>query len=256
MFSGILGPLILRVIKNQQIAQTRIAKGTMKQTAATIKSSQTFGLASKLGGKIRLSFKNYTMQNLDTDACGRITGQLVGILQQARDEETGRFSFDAQSFDSLSDFTFNTNSPLKKWLLINPKINLADGQLKINWPGAKSRLPVKFPAKAKACKITMAVTFFRLQAGYRLFEPLSQQIIIKADQQPLAAQEFVFTVPAGCLCIVSYFLSYLNSSASYGQVINSKMFNPAGIVTAVITPGTYVENAEFSWVSMNDLQFN
>jgi hypothetical protein len=255
MFSGILGPIVLRIVGGEQIASTRVEKGKMKKTSGMIKASETFGLGSKLGGKIRLCFKSYTKQFTDTANASRLSAIMSALLRQARDENDGLFSFDEHSFDSLSDYDFNNQSPLKKWLLVQPEINFDEGRIKISLPRVKLRTALKFPARAAVCNLTMVVTFFRLEDGYRLAAPLTHELTLLKDQLMFEDLDFSFPVPDGCLCILGFFLTYLSSGGPYGVELNNKKFNPAGIVSAILTPGTFVEDESLGWFPMIDLKF-
>lgn len=254
LFTGILGPIVLKIVAGEQIATTRVEKGKMKKTPRMRKASDTFGLGSKLGGKIRLCFKSQTKQLMDTANVSRLSAILFELLKQARNEEDPFFSFDEHSFDSLAGYDFNSLSPLRKWLLVQPEIHFAESQIKISWPSLKLRTALKFPAKASLCKLTTAVTFFRLEDGYRLALPLKQELILPRDQLMMEDLECTFPVPDGCLCILGFFLTYLTSAGPYGVELNSKKLNPAGIVWTIITPGTFIDDNNLGWFPMIDFK--
>lgn len=255
LFSGILGPVILKVVAGKQIASTKIKKGSMKKTPGMLKASNNFGLASKLGGKIRLNFVKQTKGLMDPGNCGRLASHLVDVLTQVQVRETQLFNFEEQSFDSVVGYSFNSLSPLRKWLLVQPEIKSAEGQMQIVWPKLRLRSAIRFPLRASLCTITMAVTFFRLEEGYRLFGSLSQQLLLATDQQDLEASVFSFAVPDGCLCLLGLFLNYRTVAGPYGQELNNEKFNPAGIAAAIFTPGEFTHNENLNWVSMIDLKF-
>jgi hypothetical protein len=254
-FSGILGPVVLRIRNGEQVASTKIKKGSMKKTTGMKKASTNFGLASKLSGKIKLSFGKNTKGLTDSDHFGRLTGNLVAMLKASQDPDTRLFNFEAQSFDTLIGYNFNIHSPLNKWLLAGPQINFAEGQIQVRWPAMKLPAALRFPAEATHCKLTMAFSYFRLLDGYRLYAPLSNELIFTAEQDVFDPGVSSFAVPEGCLCLLGLFLTYFSGTATYQRELNTEKFSPAGIAATMVMPGEFIDNNEFDWVQIIGLEF-
>jgi hypothetical protein len=221
-FSGIIGPYVLKVRNNRQYIATRVVKGKLKRTPTMIKIQRTFGMASSLASKIRLGFENYIDKLQDEKSQARLTGDIYRIFIEVRNPETQLYSFHTDTFDRLTGFDFNISSPQKNWLLVNPQLNFQKGALKINWPAGKNRSMVKFPANGKICKISMVVNFFRLEEGFMTYSPIYQHFLVNKDEGVLPAQEFAFTIPDGCFCVVGLFQNYSTNEGSFGQQLNTK----------------------------------
>lgn len=220
-----------------------------------INTSATFGMVSSLASMIRWGFHNYINNLQDAESQGRLTGDLNRILQEVRDPETRLYRFHADTFKSLEDFNFNIHSPQKKWLLVDPQLTFQQGEVKLNWPSGKPGSVVKFHANASICKISMVLTFFRLQEGIRSYCPTYQHFLLKSDEEVLPVQEFTFAIPEGCFCVLGLFQSYSTYEGTFGQLLNTKKFSPSAIRAAIITPGTYVEEGKFRWTEMKKLKF-
>jgi hypothetical protein len=254
--SGVLGPLVLKVVDDQQYVSTRVAKGTLKKTEEMIKASATFGMASMLAGKIRRGFQIYIDKLQDRDSSGRLTGNVFQLLKQVRDPETQFYSFTNDTFEDLVNFDFNAHSPQKKWLLAQPEIKFEKSEVQISWPEEKVRSMVKFPAQATVCKISMAMICFRLEDGYRSYMPVSRHLFVNKEQQISQAQDFSIPVPDGCLVLLGIFQYYYTSTGNNGRMLNHKKLSPAAICAATITPGEYLEEDKFRWVLMDKPKFD
>lgn len=256
MFSGIIGHVIFKIVKGKQRVTPRPAPGTVRLTEASLKAASTFGMASMLGSKIRLSLSSMLKDRVDYDVTGRVAGALNLILQQARDEDTLKFSFESSSFNSLLGLNFNMQAPINKWLLMSPALTFNEGQLQVSFPQSKTAAALRFPKNATACRLMVAVVYFQLVDGLRCMHPSRQYMMIDQQEENLEINDFNFALPAGCLCIVTTSLIYLSSLKKSAKRLTNLEFNPSSISAAVITSGQFKRSEEFDWICMDELYFN
>lgn len=252
---GIIGPVSLKVLNGIQIVSQSIVPGTMKQTVKTIKAANTFGVASSLACHVREVFNNHINGFADSGMVNRLNGRMVGILNLSRDPETRLYNFENDSFNVLTGFDFNINSPLFKALSIVPYIKFNEGILNITAPAAKVPAKLKFIARSSHCEVVASVGLFRLEEGTRTHSTIDQSILIERQLPNLDQLNFRFNIPNGCLCIISIFLKYYSRIAKRELILNSKKYNPAGICAALLIPGKYEERDKQVWVEMNKLEF-
>jgi hypothetical protein len=254
LFSGVVGPVIFKILRGEQLVTARPKTGTIKQSEGSIKAQSTFGISSKLSGKIRQSFVSLLKNREDSCVSGRVTGALNIILQQVRNKATNRFSFESNAFDSLTDLDFNSEAPMNKYLLVNPVVNFDRQQLTVELLLSKPTASIRFPDNAKACRLTVAVCCFALADGLRFMHPLRKDLMIEKEESKLDVENFNFTVPAGCLCIVTTSLVFLSGSVASGRALSGLKLNPSSISAAVITAGTFSKTEEFPWIEMDGLR--
>jgi len=245
-FKGVLGPVVFKERKGKQQVVTKVTPGTMKQTTATKSSQHTFGMASSLGAHIREAFQ-YDIYGLnDGEMTPRLSGAINQSLNFCRDPESKLYYFVEDSFYTLANFDFNTASKLNHRLGLNPKATVTDGVLKIAFPDHQRPYKLKFPKGSTSCIMTISVTLFRLRDGLRINIPTQQTLTIGLNDAILNGKTFLFDVPDGCLCIAGIFLKYYTNRL----MINNKLFSPAAICDALITPGVFVEDDNLKWVEL------
>ena len=250
---GTVGPVCYRVVDGEQYVYGKTPKGKMKQTAATKKSAVVLGKASRLGQNIRSCFDYDIAGFEDGQMNKRLTGVLAKSLHLSLDEAKDHYTFDAYSFKGIADLEFNQNSPLKDYLRVKPEVIFNTGEVHIFFPEADIRNYLKFPKHGADCELTVAICLVNLKEPGILRRAQRQTIKADTDHQNLSGQEFNFTVPEDCLCIVSVFLKFYSLG---GTLMNSKKFSPAAIIDAVITPGTFAEQKNKLWTKMHDLNFD
>lgn len=108
-------------------------------------------------------------------------------------------------FASLEGFEFNTLSRLFNLMSKRPVSTTEDGTLTVSVPELLIEKELKFPEETFQCKVIVSVSYFRLADGLMASEPDSQSVAVTRDQKYLEEQELVFSLPAGCLCIVAHF---------------------------------------------------
>ncbi|MBB6500703.1 hypothetical protein [Pedobacter cryoconitis] len=244
---GALGPVVYKRYRNKQVVTIKRGRGTVKQTANSQRSSSTFGLSSKLGGKLRYILDNDISGLQDGEMANRMTTIFNLMLSDCRDPKTRVFSFKEYSFRRLADFEFNINSPLRNYLEIKPETTIANGKMQVVFPVLENPPRLKFPEESSSCRMTVSLALFRLKEGKHISTSQSQRIVFDREKPELGGQTFTFEVPDGCLCVVSMFLDY----RTYSVPLNHKKFSPAAVLDAFVTPGVYKANDRRNWMYMD-----
>ncbi|MES2416613.1 MAG: hypothetical protein V4541_00410 [Bacteroidota bacterium] len=244
---GLINNLLYREYRGKQIIQSKPQMRKNHRTAGTIKAAKVFGKASKLACKIRVGLSWTTGKFYDGTMIFRLNTEILHCLNSIKDAETQSFNCRTDSFLSLTGFEFNLGSPLKKQLLIHPRITLNGTTLRVEIPELKIPTELKFPEdRLNYCRLLMETTMIDLVHGHP--KHLSPQIMdISYSYKPVLApgQTFEFELAPGCLCITAISLQYVNSTFAGDVIVNNKSFNPAAIVHATVTGGSTEEQVSF-----------
>lgn len=249
-FRGLIGPLSFRVLRGKQIVSTRIAKGTMKQTALTIKSASTFGMAAKLAAEIKRLFGFTYDQHADSSILSRLTGVLNQLLSKCRDRRSMTYDFTESGFAALIGFEFANGSKVASMLSKLPVVSLDNETLKIQLPKLKIPEEFIFPDKSLKCKLTLSVALFRLRDGLAASKSVHNSLLIGKSQKLMPAQTLDLTIPKDCLAVVGLFMEYQSAGKDGWVVINHKELNPGCIVGTVMTGGKFKDNGDRLWAKM------
>ncbi|CAM3920584.1 hypothetical protein SAMN06265348_111161 [Pedobacter westerhofensis] len=244
--TGVLGPVNLRRYRRKQTMSIRAEK--IKQTAATIRCSNTFGKANLLVQSIRERFSFCTRGFYDGTMYNRMNSVMSMIFYESREVSTMEFAFSKKSFEKLADFDFNIKSPLLHSLRIKPEVSLDDNNLvTITLDAIKVPAQLKFQGKSTYCKIAFNLLIYSLKGS--LFKGVSDlfSVIVSKDQKNLEEQMFQFKVPNGCLCLVVCYLDFWYNSAEYQILENNPAFNPAAIIAAIVSNGESEGNDDLKW---------
>jgi len=252
--TGVLGPVTLRRYRKKQTMSIRSGE-KIKQTVATKKCSSTFGKANMLVQSVRSRFAPYTRDFCDGTMYNRMNSVMSMIFYESIDTETMEFSFTKKSFDKLSGFDFNIKSPLIHSLRVKPEVSLDEHDIVIKMDELKIPVQLKFPAKSQFCKITFSIVLYRLKEALMIGIPEEQSLVISKNQKVFEAQEFRFRVPAGCLCLLGCFLDFYCNSGEFQLLQNNEVFNPAAILSALISPGEYQKIDNRRWRKMPGLDW-
>ncbi|TKC09072.1 hypothetical protein [Pedobacter frigoris] len=237
--TGLVGPLVIRKGKKGQIVSTKADK--VKQTQGTKDSSSMFAKCSTFGKEIRDDLNGLFGKNSDGEMVNRLQKEIRAVMDHCYDKETKTFHFNEYSFDRLQGFDFNEKSPLKNtlWLWIQPQVQISNNILNISLPEFIPNEEIRFPDDASICELELIVGSYGLNVGYHR-AIFYQAITIQKDQIAVPAQEWTFEVPDGCLCIPAIGLNFYKTRGNFQTNLNSKIFNPAAIIGAPISPGTFV----------------
>jgi len=237
--SGSIADVVFRENKGQQIIQSAPVKN-IKRTIASKKSADIFGKSSSLSEIIRHLFEYVIIGFHDTSMVNRLIKSLQTILSHYCDAQTGTYDFNQNSFSRLNGFDFNLSSPLNESLWLSPESTLEKNTITITVPEMKIPKEFRFPEDTSSCIIDVMVNFYHLEKGIMMhLNPEIRRIEVLKTQAVLARQDLVFDAPAGCLCIAVIGLRYFAVRYNHTLPYNSKVFHPAGICAAYITPGTF-----------------
>lgn len=236
---GTVGKLIFKVVNGKQVVSTKVARGTIRQSKESMQKAQIFGLASRFGSEILRSFKQYLNCFQDPAMFNRLIKKLYGAFVYAWNPETLQFNFEAHDFHILSDFNYNINSPLRDRLGLKTQLTFADGLLYVGFSAWGNMPVIKFLKDSNDCAITVGVSLYRLQDGFKTDQVISQRQIVKKYDNKLEIDEFQFKVPGDCLCVTSIFLNFYTKHSTYVNTLNSKKFSPSAICGASFTPGSF-----------------
>lgn len=232
---GLIGNVVVRRGKKVQIIQS--APRHVKQTESTKKAAGIFGQGSILAGTIRDDLRALFDSNYDGEMINRLNTPVRAVLRQCYDHETEQFNFTEDSFNRLAGFEFNSKSLLINHLWVKPELQYSENILTVSIPEAHIPAQLKFPTTANVCKLNVAISQIALHEGLN-HHTLIQHIEIDKNKKFIPAQEFTFEVAGGVLCTVGIGLNYFALNGGVKTVINSKIFNPAGIIGTMITDGT------------------
>lgn len=246
-YRGVIGNLVFRVMNGKQVVSARPARDTYKQSTEGIKRSNTFGMASSLGAKIRADLTFNPNSFFDRELSGRLTAEVYKILLKCRNLDTMDYVFEPDSFSRLSGFDFNIHSKVREQLSENLLTVFEEGTLKVIIPQMETSEMFSFPYKSFRCKLTVSISVFRLRDGLALSTPQRQSITVTKDRQVFNEQVLEFEVPAGCLCIVNLCLDYAVAKRAGWVTVNHKTFSPAWICAAEITKGEYEPDGRWHW---------
>jgi len=181
----------------------------------------------------------------------RLTSVLTDILGVCRNKDTMKYHFETDSFSALEGFNLNVNSKLNRMLLNMPVLKLEGNALQLVLPEFQIPQTLKFPGKSFRCVMTAAFSLFRLRDGYMHPRPELQVLEVNKTMAKVGAHEFNFSIPDGCLCIVTLSLDYFRGGSGGWKSINSTRFSPACICGAFVTPGTY-NGTQKRWIKMQE----
>ena len=235
--SGSIGNVTYKQTKGGTTAGKKAEK--IKQTKETKKLSTVFGAVSNFCGNLRYAMGNIS-DYTDPDMVGRVTKEVGSVFRHAYDKKTEKYYFEASDFNRLTGLELNINSPLKDSLWIPPTVELApDNKLTVKLPALRIPHHLSFLKDATECQLKVEVFVINLADGY-IRDAQLQTVEIQATQKMLPAQEWSFEVAEGCVCVVGVGLSYYRLNGLYKEMLHFLDHNPAQIVGAVFTPGTFV----------------
>lgn len=244
---GVLGGYIFRVVNNKQQVYPKPLPKTMKQTKATKRASNTFGMASSLGAQIRMTVSGEIANCSDSLMTNRLNGELITILGESRNPATKLYHFDTDSFSRLKGFEYNVHCRVEQSMLARPQVSIADDKLKVNIPTLNIPSQLKFPRASFHCDLKILVSLFRLKDGKFAKVPDLQQIEVTKNKTFMEGQELIFSVPSGCLCIVSLFVEFSIPGKRDWEPM--KDFYSGCICGALVTPGIFQADLRRTWLS-------
>jgi hypothetical protein len=235
--SGAAGKLTYRESNGIQIAQQKPEH--INQTPASKKAGILFGKASALSSQIRSNLTPFFAEFTDGGLHNRLTAELNPVIQHYFDKETEQFNFEKESFNRMCGLDLNLDSKMKDFLWAKLDISLNGLELIVKLPELKIGRQLEFPISADSCELKIAVNLFALERGYHRHD-LEAILDIEFTQQIVPAQQWIFPVMEGCLCIVGVAILYSRVRGHKTYMINNKDFSPAIICAAIMIPGEFI----------------
>lgn len=240
--TGLLGELVIRRFKaGKKIVQT--SPRQYKQTKNTKEASKLFGYGSSLASEIRHQLASVTNKFHDPGMVNRFSSPVRAVLTHCYDKQAKVYTFEEGSFSRLAGFEFNVKSPLINFLWVKPVLVLDARTLKITIPEFKIPSQFTFPGRTNTCKVTISVSQINLNQGLTK-QPFYYTFEIDSYTEDYPTRDILFEVDNECLCVAGIGLTYYTRTDGVTASYNSKSFNPANIIAAIITPGVYIEPIE------------
>lgn len=241
---GSIGPISFTQRGNVSMIRSKPGKGGVKQTAATKSKASLFGrIISPFSKLWRQSMAPLHLGFYDGTMVNRMNGAIATLINQHVKEEGG-FVFKADDFSRLNGFDFNSNSPLNKSFLINPKIEIKDAVLTLLLPKFDVAKNLKYPRNAAVCELNFQLVLYSTHTGHwQIQNAINLQI--SKSQAIQDAKNLDFNIPKGCLAILGCSITY--TAANSKILLNDKSFHPAGIVTAIYQEGDAVIDFSAGW---------
>jgi hypothetical protein len=235
---GLIGSLVFKRGKGgKKIVQTRPREYT--QNPQSVRTSTIFGYGSSVAAIIRRQLQSTFGQNYDPEMVNRFNKPIKEVLFHCYNSIEESFTFQEDSFSRLIEFEFNVKSPLINYLWVKPLMTITENVLKITIPEFNIPSGLTFPARTNFCKMSITICQANINQGiikYTLYFTFD----VDKDQETYPEREITINVENQCLCIAAIGLYYTEKKDDVSLVYNSKLFGPANVINALITPGIYV----------------
>jgi len=254
--SGSIGKQVHRKWRKLDIVQSRPGRGGVKQTEETKKASQLFGASSRLAFGIRMMLSNFIIPYFDGSSHNRRTSLIKSILEKCFNKENLTCRVNENSFDRLNGYEFNASSALTRSMKVIPESSYQNGTVTVTFPKLINNQEFIFPEDTESCIITIGAGAYRLEDQSLSADFKPHSFGVTQQQQLIESQNFTFAVPNGCLCIIGITLHYYHDSKYGKSRINHKLFNPAAICGAFLTPGTFDKDLSREWEEPSPIKEN
>ncbi len=238
---GAVGDVVFKTHGDIQILQARPRKKKSRQSKKTKKAASIFGLASSLAAEFRRKLSALVTTFYDGTMIFRLNTEVLQSLRQANNPETNTFHFLNDSFVRLDGFDFNIKSPLYNNLLLLPEVEISSPVVTVSLPGLEMSKDLKFPVDIVFCNVLIGCSFYDIAGLHTKTEFVSFLAENKKGTCTLP-QRWEFELHPGCVCITAISLQYIKSGLAGDTIVNSKTFNPAAILKALVLDGE-VDNA-------------
>jgi hypothetical protein len=160
--SGKVGDLVFSNRKGKRVAKKK-SMVPMNQTEATKKSSSDFGVASKVGARMRKAFAPFIKTYSDTTLVSRFTKHVLKVFKTIPIDFRGQKKLAQGNIGIFQDFQFNTWARLDSLLFHQPKIVLGTSSLTIEFKEVKKTTGIGlFKQVAKADFVFIKLMVYNL----------------------------------------------------------------------------------------------
>lgn len=251
---GVVGKVVLKVVRGKQHVVPKPERGAVKQTVATKAAATVFGKASSLGAGIREIFEINNGSYFDSTVNSRLVSVIRDILTKCENPVTKAMKFTTTNFKSLTGFDFNKEALMEKHLRFKPGVKTKDGVMQIAFDNLSVASQFKFPAKTFKCVVSLSLAVFNLKEGLLFNQVNTQHFKVDKNMKTVPAQTFSFDLPAGCLCLVRMSLEFFVAGKSTWKHVTAANANPSTICAAVITPGVLKKAEPRYWLSRENFK--
>lgn len=248
--TGIIGPVVLKVVNDKQIVASRVAKGKIKHSEATKKSNHTFGMASTLASQFRRTIAEQFVGMYDFDMASRLSGAFFSILSKTRNKDTREYHFEQHSFESLTNFNFHQSYKVSNRLAKMPEVYWKNNVLEVGFTHIEQPGSLQFVNGSYKCTVTITLSLFRLKEGYMVAQAKTEEFVVLKQVGLQQSLHYRFEVPQGCFYILCIGLQYVATGKNGYKLANSPKLTAASICRAEIVGGDYENNDHFHWEEM------
>lgn len=233
---GLAGAVIFKEHRGQQVAQGKSKKRFIAMTPASYDAAYVFGKASTLAQYIRQGIGNL-ISFYDGGMPSRFTGECNQILQKAATAKGASFQFAPDAFSRLNGFEFNTASPVRNLLFIQPVVEATEQKIYIDVPEINLPSDLRYASKVYNCILGFRVALFDLE-HHKFTKQEVQTLEMKYENKVdiIPSKKFEFDSAPGCLYVVALGLYFYEKTFAGNVVLNSKSFSPAAVLKAGFTP--------------------
>jgi hypothetical protein len=235
--SGSIGNITHRDTRDGQVASEKVT--TIRQSKNTKNAGLLFGKASGLTSFIRSNMEPIMDGLNDGGLHQRLTAETLAVLGRYFDDATKCFNFVKHSFRRLAGRDFNINSPFRNSLWVVPEVNTEGNDLTIKIPEIINGRDLIFKRNTNLCLMQFQLSMYALSSGYYRND-ITFEFEIPIKQEVIAAQEWRFVIPNGCLAVVGIALHFCRLIGNRMIMANSKTFSPGQVCGAVFIPGEFI----------------
>ncbi len=249
---GVVGKGIFRELNGQQIVQGKTEKPKINRTKATIKAASIFGLSSNFSSYIRDNFSAVIRDRYDTHMCTRLSSEVLQCFRAAAIPNSELFDFTPTSFNRLIGFEFNLKSQLRDIFFAQPMVHIHENQMQVVIPEMNLNEDLKFPRRAKKCKLVLGHVQFDLTNGY--FNETEYAILDinnDKDNPVFPVHSTIFDLQPGCYSVLTITVQFIETIFIGDNFINDKSFNPVAILSSHIIEGQLDKSVTEKWHKMN-----
>lgn len=236
---GVIGNLVFKNSGDKKSTIIQIKPHIIKQTKASKVTAGVFGQASSLAKMLRMDFISIMSGFYDGGMINRFTTLNRAILDYCYDKATNTYVFEENSFERLEGFELDNKSLLNNYFWLDPEVRIQGTQLSLTIPAFETGKQLKFPGNANTCKVKLTVGQYNFEL-HRKREEYYTEVNVDLSQGMVPEQVFMFDIAEGCLCVTGIGLEYFYQYNDVKTSLNSKELSPAKLLSAVITPGTFV----------------
>jgi hypothetical protein len=226
---GKIGPVVVYRLNGDTIV--RSLPGFYKRTPAMKARALNFGIAARVGAKLRSGLKNVLPFPRDSDMRSRLTGAISKWMGKTPVTELSP----VKNIPYLADFHFNSKAELNsRWKGLLKADVLEQGELVLSIPAFIPVDTIYAPAGTETIECRIGAASCSL-ADSSLEEVFYTSILFSMDKHEVAAQQIPLPVPVEAGHIVLVVLSMIYNINKNGKLMEKMepAFRPADVISAM-----------------------